>query len=293
MFSFIGTVLIILGVVELIVTGFIIKSKKGLSLIGALLIVLGIFLSMLVITPAGHTGVKVRLGNVSTTNLASGPHIKLPFIEKIVNMSIQTQRQDVDGSAASKDLQDVGYNVSINFNVIDSKAPTLYRDVGEDAVTTIIRPAVQECVKSNIAKYTAEELITKRTAVSSGMKDDITNRLIAYGINTSEINIINMTFSAEFNAAIEAKSTASQKALQAKEDLERIKVEAEQKVVQAQAEADANMLKSQSMTDEIMMNKFIEKWDGKLPQIISGDGSGMMFDMSALMQASAAAQPAK
>jgi len=292
MFSFIGMLLIIVGIVEFVATTLVIKSKKGLSLIGLLLIVFGILLSMLVITPAGHTGVKVRLGNVSTTNLSSGPHIKLPLVEKIVNMSIQTQRQDVDGSAASKDLQDVGYNVSINFNVIDSKAPTLYRDVGEDAVTTIIRPAVQECVKSNIAKYTAEELITKRTAVSSGMKDDITNRLIAYGINTSEINIINMTFSAEFNAAIEAKSTASQKALQAKEDLERIKVEAEQKVVQAQAEANANKLKSQSMTDEIMMNKFIEKWDGKLPTIISGDGSGMMFDINSLMQASAA-QPAK
>lgn len=286
--GFIGMTLFVVGLV-MIIASIILKSNKGLSFMGGLLAIIGILLSMLVIVPAGHTGVKVRLGNVSAENLGSGPHFKMPVVEKVVNMTIQTQREDVEGAAASKDLQDVGYNVSINFNIVDSKAPMLYRDVGKDAVTVIIRPAVQECVKSNIAKYTAEELITNRAKVSSGIKDDISNRLITYGINTSEINIINMTFSAEFNAAIEAKSTASQKALQAKEDLERIKIEAEQKVVQAQAEADANTLKSQSMTDEIMMNKFIEKWDGKLPQIV-GDNGGMIFDMPALMQA---AQPAQ
>ncbi|MBS7175842.1 MAG: prohibitin family protein, partial [Clostridiales bacterium] len=89
----------------------------------------------------------------------------------------------------------------------------------------------------------------------------------------------------EFNAAIEAKQTAQQNALKAEQDLERIKVEAEQKVEEAKAEAEAYKLKNAQITDKTLLNDWIEKWDGKLPQV-SGDGT-YMFDISKLLEEAA------
>ena len=82
-------------------------------------------------------------------------------------------------------------------------------------------------------------------------------------------------FSSEFNAAIEAKQTAQQQALKAEQDLERIKVEAEQKITEAQAEAEAYKLKSQQITDEMIRMTAVEKWDDKLPTVMT-DGSNIL-----------------
>ena len=84
------------------------------------------------------------------------------------------------------------------------------------------------------------------------------------------------------SSAIEAKQTAQQNALKAEQDLQRIKVEAQQTIEAAQAEAEAYRLKSEQITPEIILMSYIEKWDGKLPTVASGDGS-MMLDISSLM----------
>ena len=88
----------------------------------------------------------------------------------------------------------------------------------------------------------------------------------------------------EFNAAIEAKQTAQQNALKAEQDLARIKVEAEQKIEEARAEAESYKLKNQEITDKTLMNDWIEKWDGQLPQV-SSDGT-YMLDITGLMGSS-------
>ena len=52
--------------------------------------------------------------------------------------------------------------------------------------------------------------------------------------------------------------------------------EAEAKVVAAQAEADANALLEKSLTDKILQEMYINKWDGKLPEVMTGE-SGLSF----------------
>ena len=76
----------------------------------------------------------------------------------------------------------------------------------------------------------------------------------------------------EFNKAIEEKQVAEQKVLTAKQELEKSKVEAERKVVEAEAEKKANEMKQQSLTDNVIKEKFIEKWNGQLPTVTGGNG---------------------
>jgi regulator of protease activity HflC (stomatin/prohibitin superfamily) len=123
-------------------------------------------------------------------------------------------------------------------------------------------------------------LITKRQEVSVGMGEELTKKLREYGIIADNINILDLSFSEAFNQAIEAKQVAQQNALKAQQDLERVKVEAEQQIAQARAEAESYKLKNQEITDKTLKLKWIEKWNGQLPSVMS-DGTNIL-DLSNL-----------
>ena len=255
--------------------------KKTKFVISAVCLVASVLIASFTIVPSGSSGVRVTLGKVSDTVMESGLNFQIPLVQKTVVVNNQVQREDVQGEAASKDLQTVSYNVSVNYNVIASESAELYRTVGKSWSEVIIRPAIQESVKSAIAQYTAEELITSRAAVSNVMLEEINGRMSEYGINITEINIITMDFSPEFDAAIEAKTVATQQVLTEQQNLEKAKVIAQQKVVEAQAEAEANRVKNESLTDKIIMNEFLSRWNGELPTVM-GSGENII-DISSLL----------
>ncbi len=233
---------------------------------------------------AGHSGVVVTFGEVSERVLSEGLHFKIPFAQNIVLVDNRVQKAEAVCSAASKDLQTVSSTVAVNYKVLNSRSADMYKNVGMDYEAIIITPAIQECVKAVTAKFTAEELITNRQSIGDQMMELLKAKVSDYGIEIQIFNITTFDFTAEYNAAIEAKQTAQQNALKAEQDLQRIKVEAEQKIVQAEAEAEAYKLKSQQLTPEILLSKYIEKWDGKLPTVISGDDGTMMLDLSKLLE---------
>lgn len=256
-------------------------KPKFFYLCAAACAALVVLLSILCIVPAGYSGVRVTAGKVDDTVLAAGPHLKLPIVQKIVNIDNRIQRTDITGNAASKDLQNVSSNVSVNYRVDASQSASLYSNIGDGWDETVVRPAVQESLKAVIAQFTAEELITKRQETSAQIAEIIAQKIEPYGLSVSAVNVLNMDFSAEFNAAIEAKQTAQQNALKAEQDLARIEVEAQQKIVQAQADADSNRIRSESITDKILISEFLEKWDGKLPSVVGGDSQ--ILDISSLI----------
>ena len=233
---------------------------------------------------AGHTGVVTTFGKVSEKVLAEGLHFKIPFVQDIILVDNRVQKAESTCSAASKDLQTVTSTIAVNYKVLNSSSADVYKNIGLDYEAKIITPAIQECVKAVTAKFTAEELITNRQSIGDQMMELLKEKVTEYGIEIQIFNIIAFDFTDEYNAAIEAKQTAQQNALKAEQDLQRIRVEAEQKIAQAEAEAEAYRLKSEQITPEILISNYIEKWDGRLPTVVSGDGGTMMLDLSKLLE---------
>ncbi len=248
----------------------------GVGIIIGCVIVIGVISGARTV-PNSNTGIVKKFGAVQPYTYEEGLHFVTPFITTVTNVDNHILRTDVEGESASKDLQTVHTNISVNYDVPSGASLSLYKQVGTDVENTLLRPAIQEGVKSVISQYTAEELITKRAAVSAAIHDTISNTMSEYGVNIDKVNIVSLDFSAEFNAAIEAKQTAQQQALKAEQDLARIQVEAEQKVVQARAEADAYKAKNAEITEANIRMAWIEKWDGKLPTTITGDNSAIMI----------------
>jgi prohibitin 2 len=255
------------------------QGPLRLAGIAGILVVGFVLLHPWVQVGAGERGVVLNFGAVQENVLGEGLHFRVPIMQRIALMDVKVQKAVTDAASASSDLQDVTSSVALNYHIIPDKANVVYQTLGVQFKERIIDPAIQEVMKAVTAQYTAEELITKRPAVSAAMQETLTKRLLVYNIGVDAFSIVTFSFSKVFTEAIEAKQTAEQLALKAKRDLERIKIEAEQKITAATAEAESLRLQRANISpDLIELRKVeanlraIEKWNGILPQV-TGSGS--------------------
>ena len=221
----------------------------------------------------------VQLGAVQPRVLDEGFHFIVPFVQEVVPIEVRVQKVQSEETTSSKDLQVVNTVIAVNFRLDPDNVNKLYQEVGLSYKERVVDPAIAESLKAVTAQYTAEELISKRSEVSSKIKSILSQKLLNYYMILDEINITEFRFSDEFNQAIEQKQIAEQQALKAKLDLERIQIEAQQKIEQAKAEAEGLKLQKDQVTPELIELRKIEaqleaikKWDGKLP-IVAGSGA--------------------
>ena len=255
-----------------------------------ILLIVGVFNSIAIIQ-TGNVGVMIRLGAAQPQALEEGIHFVIPFITRVQDLNVRTQKMEVETEAASQDLQVIKADIVVNYRVDKTQAVELFRSVGLLYPTTIIGPAVQESFKADVAKYTAEELITERAKVSSDFLKSISSRLEQRGVVIEAVNITSFDFSPEFNKAIEEKVIEEQAVKKAENELERIKIEADQAeakakgeaaalLEKAQAEAEALGLKKEFATMELIWLTAVEKWDGILPTHIFGTPPVPVFETS-------------
>ena len=158
------------------------KYKVAIGASVILLIILIIFFASTAIVPTGHIGVVTLYSKVQDKYLDAGFHLVKPFVEDIHNVDIRTQKYQHTVEGSAKDLQIVYLTVSINYQIKAEKASTLYAEVGKNYNDTILNPALQSGLKAAIAKFTAEEMITKRTEVANTITEELNTRLSEYSV---------------------------------------------------------------------------------------------------------------
>jgi len=249
--------LLVLGIIVLVIGFYVSQTNKGSqddpktrltgrmgSIIGVVLIVASIIAGSFTTVPAGHRGVVIRFSAITGGILNEGLQTKLPFIDSVEKMSVQTQKYEADSLAVTNDLQDVSTTIALNWHLDPGMAAEVYRTLGLEFIDRIAAPAIQETIKQVTAKFNAEDLILRRDEVKAAITDSLSNRLFERGIITETVSITNFQFSETFTAAIEAKVAAEQAVLEATNKLERVKVEAQQAQAAAKGEADARIAKA-------------------------------------------------
>jgi prohibitin 2 len=221
------------------------------------------------IVPAGHIGVVTTLGEVNMQTLGEGAHLVNP-ISNVRTLEVRVVKAELKGAnAGTKDLQVVHSDLVVNYRIDGSKAAHIYKEFGFNLEDKILSPAINEAFKSITAHYSSEELITKRDEVSKGVISALQTKVGKYGLEISDVSLVNFGFSAEYQKAIEAKVTATQSKLQAEQDLQRIEVEAKQAIARAEGKAKAIAIETAAINSQggasYVQLKAIEKWDGKLP----------------------------
>ena len=245
-----------------------------------------------VIVQAGHRGVVLYLGAVENRVLGEGVHFVIPFAEQVVQLEVRTLKYQAEATAASNDLQQVQTVIALNYHLNPADVNKVYQRLGPDYADRVIAPTIQESVKASVAKYNAEELITKRAIVKDVIASAIRNSLSAKDIVVETIFITDFKFSDAFSSQVEDKVVAFQKYLTELNNLRGIQVVANQTVVQAQAQAKANIAKAsgESQAIKIITSQLrqdpqylqwqaINRWNGQLPFSLGGQGAVPFFQL--------------
>lgn len=217
-----------------------------------------------------------------------GLHFKIPFIQSKDFIETRektyifgrTEEMDTTLEVSTKDMQTIRLEFTVQANVSD--AEKLYRAFGLKFEWRFIRPRVNEIVQSTIAKYTIEEFVSKRAIISSEIFRDLQDDFAEYGLNVSNVSIVNHDFSDEYEKAVEEKKIAEQAVQKAKSEQEKLAIVAENKVKLAEyalkekeLQAKANSIESNSLTPQLLKKMMIEKWNGELPKV-QGNSSNLI-----------------
>lgn len=231
-----------------------VKSKwKAAISIAAIPLVLLVLSFCVVIVPAGSVGVVTAFGKVSDDTLPPGIHLRLPFVNAVHNIDTRVQPhpfEEID--AASAEYQTVKLSGIMNYHIDGQYASDLYQRVGDDFAGKIIDPAFNDFIKSVVPNYGIATILGKRDEIRSLAKTDLQANLAQYHIVVDDIYIANVSFSPEYEAAIEAKQVAQQqvetekqvtqqKIQQANQAVEAAKGEANAKIEQAKGQATADI----------------------------------------------------
>jgi len=267
------------------------NKLKIVTAIVTVIVIIVVMSESIVVIQAGHRGVVLYVGAVEKHVLGEGVHFVIPFAEQVIQLEVRTLKFQADASAASNDLQEVQTTIALNYHISPSQANLIYQQLGANYADRIIAPTIQESVKASVAKFNAEELITKRATAKAVIAQSIANTLGARDIVVETVFITDFRFSQAFSSQVESKVVAFQKFLTEQNNLLAIQVVANQTVVQAQATARANVAKANGESQAIRIITLqlrqsptylqwlsINRWNGQLPYAL-GSGAVPFFQL--------------
>lgn len=236
-----------------------------------LLLVLLAISQFLVVVPAGERGVLLRFGAVQEVVLGEGLHPVVPGALSVRSMSVRLQTLSLRSEAASRDLQDVVAEVTLSWHLRPERVAVIYRQLGDEAsiLHNLIEPAIDDSLQAVVARLTAEELITERAVLKQGLANVLGARLAANELVLDAVDLVQLEFSSRFRQAVEAKQVAEQDARRAEFEALKARRLAQARIHAAEGEARAQQLLQAGLTPELLEHQRIEKWNGRLPLVVS------------------------
>lgn len=153
--------------------------KKIILSIGAVVLLITLLmLNPFAMIDTGERGIVTRFGALTGRIMEPGLNWRTPFVEDVERYNVQTQSVTQEGALAyTKDGQIVSMQSTLNYNIFPDKVAQLHQDIGRSYENKIIFPIMEEVVKTNIAKYSAIDIPTNRTAISDNIEKELRARL--------------------------------------------------------------------------------------------------------------------
>lgn len=299
----IGVVAVILGIIIRVLTKDTDYEKDGKHyahpmIIGGLILL--VFSQSFAIIPTGYTGVRITFGQIDNRTVQNGFNWKIPFVQSINQVNNKQQDISYTGQVWSETAErTVLYyeGITVTYTINPEKSAWIYANVSDYKKNLISDNLVASAIKSSSKELNSTDA-TNRGIIEPIAQEKIQEALDQkYGSDVVFINkvvIANTDFEESYNQAIADKQTAQlayeKQQIENKRQIEaaeadaqvkttQAKAEADAAVIKAQGEADANKLLNDSITDKILRQQYYEKWNGQLPNVITGDSSDIIMDI--------------
>mmetsp|Transcript_10783 Transcript_10783/g.15790 ORF Transcript_10783/g.15790 Transcript_10783/m.15790 type:complete len:280 (-) Transcript_10783:44-883(-) len=187
-------------------------------------------------------------GGVQNKVIGEGSHFYIPIISEPKIFDVRMLARNIPTRTGTKDLQKVNISLRILFQPKLEKLPDILKSQGHaDYADRIIPSLGNDVMKSVVAKYNAEELITKRSMVSKAIETELRRRAEEYHLVFRDISITHLTFSPEFTLAVEAKQVAYQESERSKWVVKKEEQIKKAKIIRADGEEQSAKLISNAV----------------------------------------------
>jgi regulator of protease activity HflC (stomatin/prohibitin superfamily) len=259
----------------------------GAIVVVVALMIFGAFLGGSTVQPR-YVGVKITMGRVEPGVLQPGFHFVIPFAQRIRQIDVGVQPIEfTDIDAASAEYQSVKLTGTLNYRIRSDNADELIQLIRDDFDDIVIIPALNDYLKQILPTYPVDKVLANRDNIRQQARQRMNENLGRYGIEVTDMYLKNISFSPDYQAAIEKKQTEQQLVLADQQTLARKRIQAEQNVADAKGRADAaietargeaesNNLRASSISQALIDYLAIQKWDGKQPMVVGGDATPLI-----------------
>jgi regulator of protease activity HflC (stomatin/prohibitin superfamily) len=268
---------------------------------------------------AGHVGVEINLAGrqrgASEIPIRTGWVLYSPLTTQIIEFPtyVQTVKWTKDTSEGHPINEEMGFNskegmeiyvdVSLSYAIEPSKVPDFYVKYRVDDLDRfthgILRDIVRNSLNEVASTYVVEDIYgEKKAQFLNQVETMIQSKLTPVGVGVQQFGFIGAPRVPPVIAtAITAKAQAIQQAERARNELATTQAEAAKKIAEAegdaksqvtraQGEADSNRIRQASLTPQLLelrrlenAKALIDKWNGQLPSVEAGQGSGMILQL--------------
>lgn len=167
------------------------------------------FTNFIFVVDGGHRALKMdAMRGLQPHVYGEGMHFRVPVLHKINHFEIRARPTLVPSSTGTKDMQTVDIALRILFRPMESKLPEIFNNIGADYDKRILPSISNEVLKSIVAQYNAEQLISQREKVSKEIREVLGKRALEFDIILDDVSITDLQFSRDFASAIEQKQVA-------------------------------------------------------------------------------------
>ena len=224
-------------------------KKIVLTVVIALLVIIFGF-SLFYTISSTQRGILTTFGKVSSKSIGDGLHAKIPFIQNVKKVNVQTQKIDDNTISYTKDIQSAELSFVVNYDF-----------------------QLEGVIKDVVGTFNAAEIVENRDNVRNKIEIQLINKFPSQYFSNIRFQIVNIDYDDQFEKAIIEKQVAEQNALREKNNTVRIQEEANQQIIKAEAEARAIQIKADALAanPKIVTYEAVQRWNGVLPEYMLGD----------------------
>lgn len=203
----------------------------------------------------GYRGVVLRLG--AFTRIAPpGLGLKLPFIDRVVIISVQTNSKVYDQMEAySRDQQLAELRMSVTYRLVPELVNEVYAQYGseEGLVNRLIDRRVNELARTVFGQFNAVEAIQERSKLNQQIADEVLGAVDPSILVVESVQIEDVAFSTAYEQSVEARMMAEVEVQRRSQELEQQRIQAQIVVTQAEGAADAKVAEAEAQAQATIL----------------------------------------